>query len=75
MGRKVTISQFLTEEEVQRAMDMHKQTRDSPTTLHRKLVDEIIKPNIRRINADLGQANDPAYLGYMLEYALDRSTR
>jgi hypothetical protein len=34
--------------------------------------DEIIKPNMTRINAALGQENDADYLAYAVEYVMNQ---
>ena len=36
----------------------------------KRIRDEIIKPNIDRINKALGQENDPDYLAYAVEYSM-----
>lgn len=67
MVRKVAISQFLTEEEIKQAVKLYT---EDPVHFHKRCVAEILKPNIRRINADLGQQNDAGYLAYMVEYVI-----
>lgn len=73
MVRKVTIEQFLTPEEIEQAKALYRANKDTPTKFHKAVVDQIIRPNIRRINADLGQDNDPGYLGYAVEYVFSRT--
>lgn len=72
--RHVTIDAFLTPQELRLAQEIHRSCKA------RKLVsaapeirDRIIQPAIDRINASLGQENDPMYLAYCVEYVLDRA--
>jgi hypothetical protein len=67
--RTVTLSQFLTGAEIQRAVDMwNSGTRCSDYT--HDVCEEIIRPNIDRINRALGQENDPMYLAYLVTYVV-----
>jgi hypothetical protein len=59
--KKVTLLDFLTPAEIEEARKMK-----SASEIKRKIID----PNLRRINAALGQQNDPMYLAYMVEYVL-----
>ena len=67
MTRRITIDMFLTHEEVALAQKMY---RDSPNTFHKDFMEQVIVPNIDRINAALGQENDPGYLAYAVEYVM-----
>lgn len=63
--KKVTLGEFLTREEIELIMERF----DSGDPNFRLWVKEnIIKPNLDRINLQLGQENDPDYLSYMIEY-------
>lgn len=62
-----TIGDFLTDEEIAAAIRLY---RASPASFHGQCRDRIIKPNLDRINAALGQENDPDYLTYCVEFAL-----
>lgn len=53
--KKITLSDFLTEKEILKVIELN----DA-----KKICDEIIRPNIEKINKKLGQANDPMFLGY-----------
>lgn len=53
---------FLTEEEIAKAIRLR-----NAASIKRY----IIEPNIKRINETLGQENDPMYLAYAVEYAID----
>jgi hypothetical protein len=73
--KQVTLDDFLTQDEIDKAVAIFKECRkaDHPTPLRRfnaRCVSEIIKPSMERINAKLGQENDAGYLAYMVEYVL-----
>jgi hypothetical protein len=57
--RKITIEQFLTKEQIQKAIDLKKA---------KDICREIIEPNLSEINRKIGQENDAMYLSYMVEY-------
>ncbi len=58
---RTTVTAFLTGEEIEHAKALR----------HAKLIcDEIIQPNIDRINKALGQRNDPMYLAYGVEHVV-----
>jgi hypothetical protein len=59
--KKVTLLDFLTPAEIEEARKLK-----SASEIKRRIID----PNLRRINAALGQQNDAMYLAYMVEYAL-----
>lgn len=59
--RSITLFDFLSEKEIQEAVKL--QNRIS-------VRDQIISPNMERINKALGQENDPDYLSYMVEYVM-----
>jgi phosphatidylserine/phosphatidylglycerophosphate/cardiolipin synthase-like enzyme len=64
--RQITLYDFLTDDEIAQAVEL----RD------RKAVrDQIIVPNMERINAALGQENDADYLAYAVEYVMQASGR
>jgi hypothetical protein len=61
--KTMTLPDFLTANEIALAV----------TLKDRVLVrDEIIKPNMTRINAALGQENDADYLAYAVEYVMNQ---
>lgn len=66
--KTITIREILTEEEINRAIELYQHAASG--TFARRCSKEIIQPSIERINAALGQANDPLYLAYAVEYAL-----
>ena len=69
--RHVTIDQFLTPAEIERARQMHATLADTGL-FAATVMAQIITPNIERINAALGQENDPRYLAYAVEYVLNQ---
>lgn len=77
--KHVALGDFLTEEEIQRAINIWKQRLGSrvPSTVSyaQTICDEITAPNIERINRALGQENDPKYLAYMIEFAMMQASR
>ena len=61
MSKKITLSDFLNDSEIKKVMKL--KHADS-------ICEEVIKPNINRINEAIGQLNDPKYLAYLCEYAV-----
>lgn len=58
---QITLHDFLTDAEINRCVELK----------DRKAVrDQIILPNMARIDAKLGQKNDPDYLSYAIEYVM-----
>lgn len=70
--RKVSITDIVTREEWDLACKLYPIT--APHALNKVFVDQIIGPNIERINETTGQENDPSYLAYMLEYVVFTTT-
>lgn len=66
LDKKVTIGQFLTNEQIIEAFKLKKA---SP------ICEQVIKPNLKEINEKLGQDNDPMYLAYMIEYLINKDKR
>lgn len=66
-NKRISLHDFLTDVEIRKAMDLYQQDRDN---FHRRCLEEIIKPNMDRINAALGQENDPGFLAYAVEYVM-----
>lgn len=64
--KKITIDQFLTKEEIKKLLKLR---------YAKDIHDQIIKPNIDRINESLGQENDPMFLSYACEYVLNEIRR
>jgi hypothetical protein len=66
--KTVTINDFLTDAEINQAIRLYQTAQ--PGTFNKLLSEQIIVPNLERINQALGQENDPHYLAYMVEYVL-----
>ena len=56
------ISDFLTKTQVNQAIKIGAN--------HKRLLNEIVLPNVAQINKRLGQENNPGFIAYVLEYAL-----
>jgi hypothetical protein len=59
--RHITLGEMLTDAELLLAVRLNDR---------QKIRDQIITPNIDRINKSLGQENDPDYLAYAVAYSL-----
>jgi hypothetical protein len=70
MEKSITIGDILTEPEIAKAQKIFK---EDPANFHRRCVEELIKPNMARINKALAQENDPSYLAYAVEFVLGKS--
>jgi len=70
--RFITIDQFLTPEEIERAAEIYREhlSTTQAENYAARIDREIISPNIERINKALGQANVPRYLAYCVEYVM-----
>lgn len=67
----ITIDQFLTPAEIEKACRLYSELKDTGT--YAKTIEtEIIEPNIERINQALGQENHAGYLAYAVEYVMMR---
>lgn len=63
--KQITLGQFLSDGEIQQALDIWKNDRPN---FHKRVRDEILVPNMARINTALGQENDADYLAYAMAY-------
>lgn len=61
---KITLHSFLSAPEINKAKKLQDR---------KKVRDEIIVPNMERINKDLEQENDPDYLSFLVEYVMKES--
>ena len=62
--KEISIDMFLTEAEIKKVFKLKKA----------KLIKEqIIEPNLDRINKAIGQKNDAGYLGYLCEYVVTKT--
>lgn len=69
MSRAVSIDRFLTDAEIRKAMAIYTKHKGSGKVAV-TIDEEIITPNIERINKALGQENDTRFLAYAVEYVL-----
>jgi hypothetical protein len=67
--KTASIADFLNEEEMKLAISMYRNPVLGKTFASR-IRDELIDPNMDRINCSLGQENDPLYLAYAIEYVM-----
>lgn len=72
MPKTVTLDQFLTPKEIDRALKIYREMKGEGGYAQR-VCDELIQPNIARINTALGQENDPKFLAYAVEYVITRA--
>ena len=69
---KKTIHDFLTETQINRAIQIFE---EGQADLHARLQREVIEPNMAEINRKLGQENDASYLAYAVEYVLQQAVQ
>lgn len=70
--KTVTIGQFLSPSEIRQAEKLYRENRSGFAAT---VDQEIISPNLARINRALGQENNSCYLAYAVEYALSQTER
>ena len=72
IGRKsVVLGKILTNAQIHVAMDIIRDEEQSGNDrAPQRIADEVIRPILDSINRITGQANDPAYLGYAIAFAL-----
>jgi len=74
--RYVAVREFLSETEMQKVFTMYCRARsEGRTDFAQRLVEEVIRPKLFRINTSLGQKNDPWYLAFAIEAALFQATQ
>lgn len=66
MDRKITLPDFLDEQQLKQAETICREEQ-AP---NRRLVNELIAPNLETINQKLGQENDARYLAYVIEFVM-----
>jgi hypothetical protein len=73
-GKRTRLQDFLTDEQLEEciAIFSRRAHRGEPSPA-RVICDEVIRPNLDAINSKLGQENDPRYLGYVVEFALEQA--
>jgi len=72
-SRSITLADFLTEEELDRAAKLYEHR--EATGYAKAVCEQIIRPNIERINKALNQENDPMYLAYAVEYVMNEARK
>lgn len=70
IAKKINIADFLTPAEIKQALQLYKQCKKDGTRFSTKMVEQIIQPNMARIDKQLGQENNPLYLAYAAEFVL-----
>ena len=69
--RRITLGDFLTDGEINKCVKLWKEFQKTNAYGYaQKVCEEVVKPNIERINKSLEQENDPMYLAYMIEYVM-----
>ena len=67
MTKQVSLLDFLTEAQIEKARDIYCKHKDSGHVA--SLIEtNVIQPNMAEINRKLGQENDARYLAYCCEY-------
>jgi hypothetical protein len=70
--KTVTLSQFLTEEQIAEAVRLYEADGIDATE---EILSRVIEPNMAAINAKLGQENDARYLAYVVVHVLSQAAR
>lgn len=77
--KMVSLGDFLTDEEIAQCIFVwglwQKNINPQAKTYAEVIEQQIIAPNLERINKALGQENDPAYLAYMVEYVMSQAAQ
>ena len=72
--REVSVREFLTDDEIRQALILYATMKaQNHSGFAKRFSEQVIAPNIKRINAALGQENDPLYLAYAIESALEEA--
>jgi hypothetical protein len=66
----VIIADFLTVKQIQQCIKIYKQCVKEGVNPHKRILHEVIWPNMEQIDAKIGQKNDPGYIAYSVEYAI-----
>lgn len=69
--KQVTIAELFTDNEIKAAVKLHAECK--PGEFNRRVVEQLVRPIMPRINKATGQENDERYIGYMLEFAIAQS--
>lgn len=68
MTKTITVGELFTATELKAATKLYGKCK--PGEFNTRVVEQIVKPALPRINKVTGQANDARYWGYALEFAL-----
>jgi hypothetical protein len=68
MTKTIAIGELFTEAELKAATKLYGKCK--PGEFNKRVVEQIVKPALPRINKVTGQENDAQYWGYALEFAL-----
>lgn len=71
--KTMKLPDFLTYEQIEACVKIFNE--NSYVASVRKICEEIIEPNIKEINAKLGQENHPKYLAYAIMYVLTEANK
>lgn len=66
-----SIGQIFSAAQINKAQQMYAKDK---TNFASRFASEVAKPGLQEINKRTGQENDPRYLGYLMEYALGRTS-
>lgn len=69
--RQITIGELFTDAEIERARKVY--LTSPPGTFAKRVVEEVVKAAMPRIDRITGQENDATYFGYALELAFMQS--
>lgn len=69
MTKTTTLGSFLTDEQINQAIQIVK----TESTPHKRLLEEVIKPNMEEIDRKIGQENDAGYIAYAVEHVLSQA--
>lgn len=78
MPKQVLMSDFLTQAEIEKCRDIYREHADNggnKPALHKRLVEEVVRPIMPEINRKLGQENDADYLAYGIEHVFNSIER
>jgi hypothetical protein len=71
MTKTITLQDILSDEDIQRCIDLYTQHGQGPT-LHKELLTKIVEPQIHRITEKCGQEMHAPYVAYMIEAVMLR---
>ena len=71
----IDIKTIFTKEEIKRAKALYRKSQKEGFGFAKRCREEIVQPVMARIDAALGQENDPMYMAYVLEYEMMANRR